>query len=119
MPTTSERGRAARTGGQKYIYELEPRDAASFGAGVPLKQDAVPGRVINGWLSRPDGHARYPVQRSAASIRLMAARIVIESPEQHAAWIAASRPALAANPVSQHAEGPTMAEHVSPHLPRA
>jgi cytochrome c oxidase subunit 2 len=89
--------------GQKYIYELESRDVLhSFSVPVfRLKQDAVPGRVISGWFeaTRTGTHDIQCVEICGIGHGLMAARIVIESPEQHAAWIASqSATQLAAHP---------------------
>jgi cytochrome c oxidase subunit 2 len=87
---------------QKYIYELESRDVLhDFSVPVfRLKQDAVPGRVITGWFE-PTKTGTYDIQCAeicGIGHGLMAGRIVIESPEQHAAWIAAqSAPRLAQN----------------------
>ena len=88
--------------GQKYIYELEARDVLhSFS--VPafrLKQDAVPGRVITGWFepTRTGTHDIQCAEICGIGHGLMGARIVIESPEQHAAWIQSqSATRLAAN----------------------
>jgi cytochrome c oxidase subunit 2 len=88
--------------GQKYIYELEARDVLhSFS--VPafrLKQDAVPGRVITGWFeaTRTGTHDIQCAEICGIGHGLMGARIVIESPEQHAAWIESQSPTrLAAN----------------------
>jgi len=88
--------------GQKYIYELESRDVLhSFSVPVfRLKQDVIPGRVITGWF-QPTKTGKYDIQCAeicGIGHGMMAARIVIESPEQHAAWIAAqSSSQLAAN----------------------
>ena len=77
---------------QKYIYELESRDVLhSFS--VPafrLKQDAVPGRVISGWFqpTRTGTHDIQCAEICGIGHAMMAGRIVIETPEQHAAWIA-------------------------------
>lgn len=75
-----------------YHFRLESRDVLhSFS--VPafrLKQDAVPGRQIRGWF-RPTQTGTYEVQCAeicGIGHGLMPARIVIETPEQHAAWIA-------------------------------
>jgi cytochrome c oxidase subunit 2 len=88
--------------GQKYIYELESRDVLhSFSVPVfRLKQDAVPGRVISGWFeaTRTGTHDIQCAEICGIGHGLMGARIVIESPEQHAAWIASrSETQLAAN----------------------
>jgi len=78
--------------GLTYHYELEANDVLhSFSVPVfRLKQDAIPGRSITGWFeARSTG--TYDVQCAemcGIGHGLMAARIVIESPEQHAAWMA-------------------------------
>lgn len=78
--------------GQKYIYDLESRDVLhSFSVPVfRLKQDAVPGRVITGWFeaTRTGTYDIQCVEICGIGHGMMAARIVIESPEEHAAWIA-------------------------------
>jgi cytochrome c oxidase subunit II len=76
---------------QKYIYHLEARDVLhSFSVPVfRLKQDAVPGRVITGWFE-PTKMGTHDIQCTeicGIGHGMMVARIVIESPEQHAAWI--------------------------------
>jgi cytochrome c oxidase subunit II len=77
--------------GQKYIYELEARDVLhSFSVPVfRLKQDAVPGRVITGWFeaTRTGTYDIQCTEICGIGHGMMVARIVIESPEQHAAWI--------------------------------
>ncbi len=88
--------------GQKYIYELEARDVLhSFSVPVfRLKQDAIPGRVITGWweATKTGTYDIQCVEICGIGHGMMAARIMIESPEQHAAWIAAqSSSQLAAN----------------------
>jgi len=88
--------------GQKYIFELESRDVLhSFSVPVfRLKQDAVPGRVITGWFqpTKTGVHDIQCVEICGIGHGLMPGRIVIESPEQHAAWIASQTPTkLAAN----------------------
>jgi cytochrome c oxidase subunit 2 len=88
--------------GQKYIYELESRDVLhSFSVPVfRLKQDAIPGRLITGWFeaTRTGTHDIQCVEICGIGHGMMAARIVIESPEQHAAWIRSqSSTRLAAN----------------------
>lgn len=79
-----------------YHFELTSRDVLhSFS--VPafrLKQDAVPGRVIRGWF-KPTKLGAYDVQCAeicGIGHGLMPARLVIESPEQHAAWIEQNAP---------------------------
>jgi cytochrome c oxidase subunit 2 len=83
--------------GQKYIYELESRDVLhSFSVPVfRLKQDAVPGRVISGWFeaTKTGTHDIQCTEICGIGHGMMAARIVIETPEQHAAWIQSQSPA--------------------------
>jgi cytochrome c oxidase subunit 2 len=88
---------------QPYIYELEARDVLhSFSVPVfRLKQDAIPGRVIRGWFeAMEDGE--WDIQCAeicGIGHGVMAGRIVIQTEEQHAAWVAENTPklALAAN----------------------
>lgn len=87
--------------GTTYHFKLVSRDVLhSFS--VPafrLKQDAVPGRVITGWF-QPTKTGTYDIQCAeicGIGHGYMPARVVIETPEQHAAWIArSSTPQLAA-----------------------
>lgn len=84
-----------------YHFELTSRDVLhSFS--VPafrLKQDAVPGRVIRGWF-KPTMVGEFDVQCAeicGIGHGIMPARLVIESREQHAAWLRSNTPAHAAN----------------------
>jgi cytochrome c oxidase subunit 2 len=75
-----------------YHFELEARDVMhSFSVPVfRLKQDAIPGRVITGWFE-PTKTGTYDIQCAeicGIGHGMMAGRIVIESPEEHAAWVA-------------------------------
>jgi cytochrome c oxidase subunit 2 len=90
--------------GKTYKYQLEARDVLhSFSVPVfRLKQDAIPGRVITGWFEAT-GTGEYDIQCAeicGIGHGVMAARIHIESPEQHAAWVAEQSPIslAAANP---------------------
>lgn len=79
--------------GQVYHFRLEAKDVLhSFSVPVfRLKQDAVPGRVITGWFE-PTMAGTYDIQCAemcGIGHGIMGAKIVIESPEDHAAWIAA------------------------------
>lgn len=90
--------------GKVYHYELEARDVMhSFSVPVfRLKQDAIPGRVIRGWFEAlPDKTGQYDIQCAemcGMGHGVMAAKIFIETPEAHDAWIQkmSSGPALAA-----------------------
>ncbi len=87
--------------GKVYHFKLESRDVLhSFSVPVfRLKQDAVPGRVITGWFEAT-GTGTHDIQCAeicGIGHGVMGARIVIETPEQHAAWVAEKSPiALAA-----------------------
>ena len=91
-----------------YHYKLTARDVLhSFS--VPafrLKQDAIPGREITGWF-RPTKTGTYDIQCAeicGIGHGIMAARVVIETPEQHAAWMARHAPvslAAAAAPTQE------------------
>lgn len=77
--------------GKTYHFLLEAKDVVhSFFVPVfRLKQDAVPGRTITGWF-RATKTGSYDI--SCAQIcgighGIMAGRIVIETAEQHAAWV--------------------------------
>ena len=82
--------------GKAYHYKLESRDVLhSFSVPVfRLKQDAIPGRVITGWFEAT-GTGSYDIQCAeicGIGHGVMAGRIVIESAEQHAAWISERTP---------------------------
>lgn len=84
-----------------YHFELQSRDVLhSFSVPVfRLKQDAVPGRTITGWFkaTRPGTFDIQCTQMCGMGHGLMAGRIVVETPQQHAAWIQSmSKPAVAA-----------------------
>ena len=75
-----------------YHYKLEARDVLhSFSVPVfRLKQDAIPGRVITGWFEATKT-GTYDIQCAeicGIGHGVMAGRIVIESPEEHATWMA-------------------------------
>ena len=82
--------------GKVYHFKLESRDVVhSFSVPVfRLKQDAIPGRIITGWFEAT-GVGEYDIQCAeicGIGHGLMAARIFLESPESHAAWIAEQSP---------------------------
>ena len=92
-----------------YHFELISRDVVHSFA-VPafrLKQDALPGRVISGWF-RPNRVGTYDIQCTqmcGIGHGMMAGRIVVETPQDHAAWLLRnSTPAVAGQ---QAAMGPT------------
>ncbi len=78
--------------GRPYIYELVSRDVL-HDFSVPafrLKQDAIPGRIIQGWFEATDTGS-FDIQCAemcGIGHGLMPGRLVIETPEQHAAWMA-------------------------------
>jgi len=79
-----------------YHYHLEARDVLhSFSVPVfRLKQDAVPGRVITGWFKATKTGA-YDIQCAeicGIGHGVMAGRIIIDTPEQHMAWMAEHSP---------------------------
>jgi cytochrome c oxidase subunit 2 len=87
------------TANKLYQFTLESRDVLhSFSVPVfRLKQDVIPGRVITGWF-QPTKTGTYDIQCveiCGIGHGLMPARIVIETPEQHAAWMASQAPPVA------------------------
>jgi cytochrome c oxidase subunit 2 len=77
--------------GKTYVYELQARDVLhSFSIPVfRLKQDAVPGRVIKGWFT-PTRTGTYDLQCAeicGIGHGVMAARVLIQNPAEHAAWM--------------------------------
>ncbi len=74
-----------------YHFELMSRDVVHSFA-VPafrLKQDALPGRTITGWF-RPNRVGTYDIQCTqmcGIGHALMAGRIIVETPQDHAAWL--------------------------------
>jgi cytochrome c oxidase subunit 2 len=83
-----------------YHFDLQSRDVLhSFSVpGFRLKQDAVPGRTITGWFkaTRTGTFDIQCTQMCGMGHGLMAGRIVVETPQEHAAWMKrASNPALA------------------------
>ena len=83
-----------------YHFELMSRDVVHSFA-IPafrLKQDALPGRTISGWF-RPNRVGTYDIQCTqmcGIGHALMAGRIIVETPQDHAAWLLRnSSPAVA------------------------
>jgi cytochrome c oxidase subunit 2 len=95
--------------GVTYHFKLESRDVLhSFSIPVfRLKQDAIPGRVITGWFE-PTKTGTYDLQCTeicGIGHGLMGAKIVIETPEAHAAWVAEhSQVAIAATTAARGSE---------------
>jgi cytochrome c oxidase subunit 2 len=86
-----------------YGFELISRDVIHSFA-VPsfrLKQDAMPGRTITGWF-RPTRVGTYDIQCTqmcGIGHALMAGRIVVETQQDHAAWLMrSSNPSMATAP---------------------
>ena len=82
--------------GKVYHFKLEARDVI-HGFSVPvfrLKQDAIPGRVITGWFeaTATGTHDIQCAEICGIGHGVMAARIFIESPERHAAWVTEQNP---------------------------
>jgi cytochrome c oxidase subunit 2 len=75
-----------------YHFQLSAKDVLhSFSVPVfRLKQDAIPGRVITGWFhaTSTGEHDIQCTEICGIGHALMPARIHIETPEQHAAWMA-------------------------------
>jgi cytochrome c oxidase subunit 2 len=83
-----------------YHFELRSRDVVHSFA-VPafrLKQDAMPGRTINGWF-RPNRVGTYDIQCTqicGMGHALMAGRVIVETQQEHAAWLkSVSNPTMA------------------------
>jgi cytochrome c oxidase subunit 2 len=101
-----------------YHFELLSRDVVHSFA-IPafrLKQDALPGRTISGWF-RPNRVGTYDIQCTqmcGLGHAMMAGRIVVETRQDHAAWLLRnSSPAVAGQqaPLASAADGvATMAE---------
>jgi cytochrome c oxidase subunit II len=88
-----------------YHFELMSRDVVHSFA-VPafrLKQDALPGRTITGWF-RPNRLGTYDIQCTqmcGIGHALMAGRVIVETPQAHAAWLMRnSNPQVAALPAA-------------------
>jgi cytochrome c oxidase subunit 2 len=74
-----------------YHFELMSRDVVHSFA-VPafrLKQDALPGRVITGWFqaNRAGTYDIQCTQMCGLGHALMAGKVVVETEQQHAAWL--------------------------------
>lgn len=90
--------------GKTYHYELQSRDVLhSFSIPVfRLKQDAIPGRTITGWF-KATKTGTYDLQCAeicGIGHGLMGARINIQSPEEHAAWVSENTPTTSLAAVS-------------------
>jgi cytochrome c oxidase subunit 2 len=77
--------------GKTYHFLLESKDVLhSFFVPVfRLKQDAIPGRTITGWF-KPTRTGTFDIlcaEICGIGHGIMGGRVVISSPEQHAAWV--------------------------------
>lgn len=77
-----------------YHFKLQSRDVLhSFSVPVfRLKQDAVPGRTITGWFT-PTVAGEYDIQCAemcGIGHGIMGARIFVDTPDAHAAWLASA-----------------------------
>jgi len=77
--------------GLTYHYELSSKDVLhDFSVPVfRLKQDAIPGRILHGWF-KPIKAGQYDIQCAemcGIGHGIMNARIFVETPEEHAAWM--------------------------------
>jgi len=88
--------------GKTYHFLLESKDVLhSFSVPVfRLKQDAIPGRTITGWFKpiKTGDHDIQCAEMCGIGHGIMMGRIHIETPEQHAAWIAEHTPAVETAP---------------------
>ena len=80
-----------------YHFKLESKDVLhAFSVPVfRLKQDAVPGREITGWFeaTRTGEFDIQCAEMCGIGHGIMAARIIIESPDGHGAWMSSQRKA--------------------------
>ena len=87
--------------GKTYHFMLEARDVLHCFS-IPvfrLKQDAIPGRTITGWF-KPTKAGEYDIQCAemcGIGHGVMAARIFVETREQHASWIGENNTLAAQN----------------------
>jgi cytochrome c oxidase subunit 2 len=99
-----------------YHFELRSRDVVhSFS--IPafrLKQDALPGRAITGWF-RANRVGTYDIQCTqmcGVGHAMMAGRIIVETPQDHAAWLQRNAsPAMAASAAVPEAAPEPPASH--------
>jgi cytochrome c oxidase subunit 2 len=86
--------------GKTYHFELQSRDVLhSFSVPIfRLKQDMIPGRTIRGWF-KPTITGGYDIQCTeicGIGHAIMPARLIVSTPEDHAAWVLSQTPATAA-----------------------
>ncbi len=85
--------------GLTYQYELVSKDVLhDFSVPVwRLKQDAIPGRIMKGWF-KPTKTGTFDIQCAemcGIGHGIMGARVIIETPEEHAAWMSSGGSKLA------------------------
>lgn len=111
--------------GRTYHFELRALDVLhSFSIPVfRLKQDCIPGRVVTGWF-RPEKPGVYDLQCAemcGIAHGIMGARVFVETPEQHAAWLDRNSPvatiAAAAPPTAPAEAAPAAAAATTPAHP--
>jgi cytochrome c oxidase subunit II len=91
-----------------YHFKLASRDVLhSFSIPVfRLKQDVIPGRIITGWF-KATKTGTYDIQCAeicGIGHALMPARVVIETPEQHTAWMASQTGSVAVAALAPRAQ---------------
>jgi cytochrome c oxidase subunit 2 len=97
-----------------YHFELLSRDVVHSFA-VPsfrLKQDALPGRTITGWF-RSNRLGTYDIQCTqmcGIGHGMMAGRIIVETPQDHAAWLMRSSPPAVGQQIAPAPAGSILAE---------
>ena len=79
-----------------YHFELTSRDVL-HSLSIPafrLRQDAIPGRVIRGWFrpTKTGVHDFQCAEICGIGHGIMAAKVYIETPDEHAAWMAEHAP---------------------------
>jgi len=79
--------------GKTYHFLLESKDVlhSFFVPAFRLKQDAIPGRLYTGWF-RTQQLGNYDIlcaEICGMGHGVMGAKLVVENPQQHAAWLAA------------------------------
>lgn len=92
-----------------YHFQLEAKDVVhSFSVPVfRLKQDAIPGRVITGWFeaTTPGEYDINCAQMCGIGHGIMGAKLIVETAEQHEAWLKQYYKKLAGN----YSTAPTVA----------
>lgn len=77
-----------------YHFKLKSRDVVhSFSVPVfRIKQDAIPGRTITGWFeaTKPGEYDIQCTEICGIGHGIMGARIHVETPDAHAAWVASA-----------------------------